>query len=102
MASTNAERGVTAKSSPPIAPRSHLIAENKILRMLERGVVAGKKCRVRSIASWNDRSDLYRADVKEGELLIYSSGWTHGIAHHDQDDHTRVALELRLCRRAAA
>jgi hypothetical protein len=90
--------GVTEKSSLPIAPGSHLLPEDKILRTLEGGVVAGKKYRVRSIAAWDGRTDLYRADVKEGELLMFSFHLIHGIAYNDQDDQTRVALEFRLFR----
>jgi hypothetical protein len=92
--------GVTDRSSLPIAPGSHLLPEDKILRTMDGGVVAGKKYRVRSIASWDGRSDLYRADVKDGELLIFSCHLIHGIAFNDQEDQTRVALEFRLFRRS--
>ncbi|HEY0414377.1 MAG TPA: phytanoyl-CoA dioxygenase family protein [Allosphingosinicella sp.] len=90
--------GVNERSSLPLAPGSHLLPEDKILRTLEGGVVAGKKYRVRSVAAWDGRSDLYRARVNEGELLIFSCHLIHGIAFNDQDDQTRVSLEFRLCR----
>ncbi|HZG09354.1 MAG TPA: phytanoyl-CoA dioxygenase family protein [Allosphingosinicella sp.] len=92
--------GVTDKSSLPMAPGSHLLSEDKILRTMDGGVVAGKKYRVRSIASWDGRSDLYRAEVNDGELLIFSCHLIHGIAFNDQEDQTRVALEFRLFRRS--
>lgn len=90
--------GVNDKSSLPIAPGSHLLPEDKVLRTLEGGVVAGKKYRVRSIAAWDGRSDLHRVKVDEGQLLIFSCHLIHGIAYNDQDDTTRVALEFRLFR----
>jgi hypothetical protein len=94
--------GVNDRSSLPMAPGSHLLPEHKILRTMDGGVVAGKKYRVRSIASWDGRSDLHRAQVKNGELLIFSCHLIHGIAFNDQDDQTRVALEFRLFRRTGA
>jgi hypothetical protein len=90
--------GVNERSSLPLAPGSHRLSEDKILRTLEGGVVAGKRYRVRSIAAWDGRSDLYRARVREGELLVFSCHLIHGIAFNDQDDQTRVSLEFRLCR----
>lgn len=90
--------GVNSKSSLPIAPGSHLLPEDKILRTMGGGVVAGKKYRVCSIASWDGRSDLHRVAISDGELLVFSCHMIHGIAHNDQDDTTRVALEFRLFR----
>lgn len=94
--------GVNDRSSLPLAPGSHLLSEDKILRTMDGGVVAGKKYRVRSIANWDGRSDLYRAAVDEGELLIFSCHMIHGIAYNDQPDTTRVALEFRLFRSSEA
>lgn len=94
--------GVNDKSSLPLAPGSHLLPEDKILRTMDGGVVAGKKYRVRSIASWDGRSDLQRVVIDEGQLLIFSCHMIHGIAHNDQDDTTRVALEFRLFRKSEA
>lgn len=94
--------GVNDKSSLPIVPGSHLLPEDKILRTMDGGVVAGKKYRVRSVASWDGRSDLERVAINDGELLIFSCHMIHGIAHNDQDDTTRVALEFRLFRGAEA
>jgi hypothetical protein len=88
--------GVTEKSSLPLAPGSHLLPEDRILRTMEGGVIAGKKYRVRSIAAWDGRSDLCRAKVEDGELLMFSCHLIHGVAFNDQDDLTRVALEFRL------
>jgi hypothetical protein len=94
--------GVNEKSSLPLAPGSHLLPEDKILRTTDGGVVAGKKYRVRSIANWDGRSDLHRIVVDEGDLLIFSSYLIHGIAFNDQPDTTRVALEFRLFRDSGA
>lgn len=87
--------GVTEKSSLPIAPKSHLIPENKVERTYDGGVVAGKKYRVRSIKSWNGDSQLERAKIKNGQVLIFSSHLIHGLAINEENQ-TRVALEFRL------
>lgn len=88
--------GVTDKSSLPIAPGSHLINEKNITRTFEGGVVEGNKYRVRMIKDWNGDNKLIRADVKDGEVLIFSSHLIHGLAKNEEEDLTRVALEFRL------
>lgn len=88
--------GVTEKSSLPVAPRSHLIPEDKILRTFDGGVVAGKKYRVRSVVSWGGDNSLIRTAVENGQVLIFSSHLIHGLGINEQDDKTRVALEFRL------
>ena len=88
--------GVNGFSSLPVAPESHLIPENEIIRTFEGGVVEGKKYRVRMIKEWAGSSKLIRADVKQGEVLFFSSHLIHGLAVNDQKDKTRVALEFRL------
>lgn len=88
--------GVTEKSNLPLAPKSHLINENKILRTFEGGKIEGNKYRVRMIKSWNGKSVLERSKVKYGEVLTFSSHLIHGLAINDEKDKTRVALEFRL------
>ncbi len=88
--------GVTDKSSLPVAPGSHLIPENQILRTIDGSVVEGNKYRVRMIKEWDGDSSLVRADVKDKEVLFFSSHLIHGLAKNDEEDLTRVALEFRL------
>lgn len=88
--------GVTDKSSLPIAPASHLIPENRILRTIDGGKVGTNSYRVVLIKEWDGSADLVRADVKYGEVLMFSSHMIHGLAINEEEDVTRVALEFRL------
>ena len=88
--------GVNHKSNLPLAPKSHLLNENEILRTFDGGVIQGNKYRVRMIKSWNGKSELVRSKVKYGQVLIFSGHLIHGLAANDNTDKTRVALEFRL------
>lgn len=88
--------GVTPNTSLPVAPSSHLLPEDKILRTFEGGVVAGKKYRVRTVKEWDNGNKLIRPKIEEGEALIFSPHLIHGLAVNEEDDLTRVALEFRL------
>ena len=88
--------GVTDKSSLPIAPKSHLIPEDSILRTIDGGKVGTNSYRVCLIKEWDGSSDLVRAKVSDGEVLMFSSHMIHGLAINEEEDVTRVALEFRL------
>ena len=91
--------GVNEKSSLPIVPQSHLLNEDEILRAFEGANIGGRNYRVRIIKSWDNQSQLFRADVKESQILIFSSYLIHGLATNFNNNITRVALELRLFER---
>lgn len=88
--------GVTENSSLPIAPGSHKITENLVLRTHNGAVVEGNKYRVRMIKEWGGSSHLERAKVGYGEVLFFSGHLIHGLAVNAEPDTTRVALEFRL------
>ena len=88
--------GVTDKSSLPIVPKSHLISENKIQRTIQGGNLETNSYRVCLIKEWDGASDLVRAKVSDGEVLMFSSHMIHGLAINEEEDVTRVALEFRL------
>lgn len=88
--------GVNKNSSLPLAPKSHLIPENEILRNFDGGLLNGKQYRVRGILSWNGDNKLIRPKIKNKQILIFSSHLIHGCAVNDQKDTTRISLELRL------
>lgn len=87
--------GVTDKTSLPIVPKSHLISEEKVLRTQNGGIVGKNKYRVRFIKEWGDNS-MIRTNVKDSEVLIFSSHLIHGLAKNSENNITRVALEFRL------
>ena len=88
--------GVNEKSNLPLAPKSHRINENQVLRTFEGGMIQGNKYRVRMIKSWNGESQLFRSTVKYGQVLIFSGHLIHGLALNENPDLTRVSLEFRL------
>ena len=88
--------GVTENSSLPMVPGSHQLSEAEIVRTYDGGVVEGNTYRVRMIKEWGGSHDLERADVKDGEVLFFSSHLIHGMAINAEEDLTRVALEFRL------
>ena len=88
--------GVTGKNSLPIAPRSHLLPENKILRTKAGSTVNGVKYSVNSIKSWAGDTSLTRLPLKQNEILIFSSHLIHGLAFNTEEDKTRISFEFRL------
>lgn len=88
--------GVTGKNSLPVAPRSHLLPENKILRTKAGSTVNGVKYSVNSIKSWAGDSSLIRLPLKQNEILIFSSHLIHGLAFNTEEDITRISFEFRL------
>lgn len=88
--------GCGPHSSLPLAPGSHLIPESQILRTRAGSVVHGRRYRVNSILQWAGSRSLQRADVADGQALVFSSHLIHGLAVNTQPDTTRVALEFRL------
>lgn len=88
--------GVTENSSLPVVPESHQIPESEILRTFDGGVVQGNAYRVRMIREWAGSHKLKRAEVKDGQVLFFSSHLIHGLAVNEEQDLSRVALEFRL------
>jgi hypothetical protein len=88
--------GVTEKSNLPVAPKSHTINEELILRTFEGGQIEGNKYRVIMIKNWGGDNSLIRSKVKYGQVLVFSSHLIHGLALNEEADKTRVALEFRL------
>ena len=91
--------GVTINSTLPVAPGTHKLTEDKVLRTFGGGVVEGNKYRVRMIKEWDGSNVLERAMVNYGEVLFFSGHLIHGFAVNDEPDTTRVALEFRLFRK---
>lgn len=88
--------GVTNKSALPLAPKSHQLNENEIVRTFDGGIMQGNKYRVRTIKSWAGESKLVRSEVKYGQVLMFSGHLIHGLAINEETNKTRVALEFRL------
>ncbi len=88
--------GVTENTSLGMVPGSHKLSDVEIVRTYDGGVVEGNTYRVRMIKEWAGSHALKRADVKDDEVLLFSSHLIHGMAINAEEDLTRVALEFRL------
>jgi hypothetical protein len=88
--------GVTSNSSLPLAPGSHLIEESKIFRTTNGANIEGNKYRVRLVKEWNKSNSLKRVEIKNREVLVFSSHLIHGLAINSENNKTRIALEFRL------
>ncbi len=88
--------GVNAHSNLPLAPGSHLLGEDQVIRTKEGGNIQGNKYSVRMVKSWGGQNELTRSTVSYGQVLIFSAHLIHGLSVNDNEDLTRVALEFRL------
>ncbi|MEO1033101.1 MAG: phytanoyl-CoA dioxygenase family protein [Bacteroidota bacterium] len=90
--------GCNYKSSLPVLPGSHLFTEDKILRTESKGAkINGNVYYVPCILETKlGAMRMIRPNPKEGEALLFSPFLIHGAAVNQNEDITRVSLELRL------
>ncbi|WP_288260233.1 hypothetical protein [uncultured Prochlorococcus sp.] len=88
--------GVNKKTGLPIAPKTHLLNEDLILRTRCGSTLEGQNYSVNCIKSWNGDSSMKLIYPKEGEMLLFSSHLIHGLGVNNNDDETRISLEFRL------
>ena len=89
--------GVDGRTSLPVVPGSHRIAESECWQTEPGGAaIGGRPYRVPAIA-WLRAGPLQmvRAAVSFGQALLFTPYLIHGLAVN-RSDHTRIALELRL------
>lgn len=89
--------GCNQQTSLPVAPGSHLIPENEILRTESKGAkINGNTYFVPCILQTKAGDlQMIRPNPKEGEALIFSPFLIHGSAVN-RSDVTRVSIELRF------
>lgn len=92
--------GCNNKSSLPVFPGSHLIAENNILRTESKGAkINGNIYYVPCVLETkNGPIRMLRPNPMQGEVLIFTPYLIHGAGVNLNNDITRVALELRFPR----
>lgn len=92
--------GCNKNSSLPVFPKSHLIPENKIFRTKSKGAkINGNTYFVPCILKTNmGELKMLRPNPKYGEALIFSPYLIHGAAINNNENETRVSLELRFPR----
>lgn len=90
--------GVDARTSLPVVPGSHSIAERECWQTETDGaVIAGRRYQVPAIA-WlrNGPLKMIRTSVALGQALLFTPYLIHGLAVNNSGNRTRMALELRL------
>jgi hypothetical protein len=90
--------GCNEKSSLPVMPESHLLSENKILRTESKGAkINGNVYNVPCILETDSGPvKMVRPNPKEGQALIFTPFLIHGSAVNQNEDETRISLELRF------
>ena len=92
--------GCNNKSSLPVMPQSHLLPENEILRTESKGAkINGNVYYVPCILETKEGAiKMIRPNPKEGEALLFTPFLIHGSAVNQNNDITRISLELRFPR----
>ncbi|SDH77995.1 phytanoyl-CoA dioxygenase family protein [Winogradskyella thalassocola] len=90
--------GCNEKSSLPVVAKSHLIPENEILRTESKGAkINGNIYYVPCILETKSGViKMTRPNPMESEALLFSPFLIHGAAVNENEDITRVSLELRF------
>ncbi len=90
--------GSNKNSSLPIVPKSHLLSEKKILRTKAReALINGNLYTVPCIISTTEGPfEMIRPNPQKGQALIFTPYLIHGAAINNNNDTTRISLELRF------
>lgn len=90
--------GCNKKSSLPLVPGSHLFPESTILRTPNKSAkINGNLYYVPCILETaSGPLEMIRPNPKKGEALLFSPFLIHGSAVNQNEDITRVSLELRF------
>lgn len=90
--------GCNEHSSLPVFPKSHLIPEINILRTKSKGAkINGNIYYVPCILETKEGDiEMVRPNPKPTEALIFTPFLIHGAASNNNEDITRISLELRF------
>lgn len=91
--------GSSNQSSLPLLPGSHRWKESEIERTVRGARVNGKEYVVPSVVSSTRALDLIRPNPEIGEILVFTPYLIHGGGLNQQEDITRVSLEMRYWRK---
>ena len=88
--------GSNAESSLPLIPRSHLDTEDKYVVSNSPCLVNGVKFIAPCIIDRQDSLNMLTPNPKEKEIMIFTPNIVHGGGINNNDDITRVSLEMRF------
>ena len=90
--------GSNKKSSLPVFPCSHRLSETKLERTNLNSYFNHLKFSVPIVIKTSPYLNLIRPNPGKNEMLIFSSYMIHGGGMNDNQDTTRVSIELRFWR----
>jgi hypothetical protein len=88
--------GVARNTGLPVAPGSHLVSEDRVLRTKAGCTMNGIPYSVNAIASWDGQNSMVTLAPEQGEAIVFSSHLVHGLARNQNADQTRISFEFRL------
>jgi len=92
--------GCNSKSSLPVIPSSHFWDESKVKKTQPKGaMINGLKYHVPGIVEGPVELKAIRPNPNYGEALIFTPYLVHGAAINQNENSTRMSLELRPCLR---
>lgn len=92
--------GCNENSSLPLMPKSHLMNESSLLKSdCKSAKINNMTYNVPCILKVKGDFKLIRPNPPLGKAIIFSPYLIHGAASNNNEDTTRIALELRLSRK---
>ena len=92
--------GCNKNSSLPLMPKSHLMNESSLLKSdCKSAKINNMTYNVPCILKVKGDFKLIRPNPPLGKAIIFSPYLIHGAASNNNEDTTRIALELRLSRK---
>jgi hypothetical protein len=88
--------GSNRKSSLPLIPKSHNELESEYIVSSSPCHINGKLFTVPAIVHRNNRLEMTTPDPKEGEVMLFTPHLIHGGGSNDNQNTTRVSLEMRF------
>ncbi len=92
--------GCDENSSLPVFPESHLLNETKVYRSETKGArINGLGYHVPGIVDVKGGLDLIRPNPAYRQALLFTPFLIHGAAINQNENKTRLSLELRFCKK---
>lgn len=88
--------GSNEKSSLPIIPCSHLENESEYIISKSPCFINGKKFNAPALVHRNNGLNMITPNPNYGEVMIFNPSLVHGGGSNDNDDKTRISIEMRF------
>jgi len=91
--------GSNEKSSLKIQPGSHKWSESETIVTTGGAYIKGKKYSVDAIVASKTKINMIRPNPNETQLMLFSPYLIHGCSDNDNENITRMSLEIRFIRK---